>query len=164
VFWHRLKKIDSLLKPITRHALKSHHYLIAQIYMHWKDIVGTHFYKISKPEKVYLKNPNTPGILYLKVAHSAYIMEIRFHEKMIIEKVNGFLGQKAIEKINYVHHQSPPPQKLTLLQKQHTEKNVCPLHLEQSLQHVKDQDLLKALFSLGNSIIEDKKKNRTWEK
>jgi predicted nucleic acid-binding Zn ribbon protein len=64
--------------------------------LHWKEIVGEEIAKRSHPE--YLKG----STLVIKVMDSAWSQELSFHKKVIITRLNKFLGKEDVKDILFV--------------------------------------------------------------
>ena len=128
----------------------------------WKEIVGDLFSEYRQPEKIHFINYNEnkeskneyEGILHVKIANAAALEFQHFNNK-IIEKINSYLGYRAITKI--VLHQVPNVKKIPYNlsiskgKKNMTinEKNV----IKKTTSKIKNKDLEKALIKLGESVI-----------
>ncbi len=96
-----VKDRDSLtpLKDIISNLLKSSDLPFnpddANIWEVWDDVVG---YRISKNARpLWIKN----GKLRVTVLDPIWLQELEFLERDIREKLNGRLGRKAVEKIDF---------------------------------------------------------------
>jgi len=64
--------------------------------LHWAEIVGQEIAKRSRPE--YIKG----STLVVKVTDSAWSQELSFHKKVIISRLNKFLGKDEIADVLFV--------------------------------------------------------------
>lgn len=64
--------------------------------LHWPEIVGQEIANRSRPE--YIKG----STLVVKVTDSAWSQELSFHKKVIISRLNKFLGKEEISDVLFV--------------------------------------------------------------
>ncbi len=62
----------------------------------WNQLVGEAIAEVTQPVRV--RN----GSLLIKVIHPVWMQELQFHKKLIIQKVNGFLGGPFLEDLRFV--------------------------------------------------------------
>lgn len=67
-----------------------------QFVLHWPEIVGEEIARRTKPE--YIKNKT----LIIKVQDSTWSQELTFHKKLIIERLNKFLKEEAINDLLFI--------------------------------------------------------------
>jgi len=67
----------------------------AALWKVWDQVVGTAIAAHAKP--LWIKN----GQLRVEVSDPIWVQELRFMEQTIREKLNGELGRKAVEKIDF---------------------------------------------------------------
>ncbi|MBW2616153.1 MAG: DUF721 domain-containing protein [Deltaproteobacteria bacterium] len=67
----------------------------ANIWRVWNEVVGPAISKNARP--LWIKN----GKLKVIVSNPIWLQELQFVEKDIMEKLNGKLGRKAVEKIEF---------------------------------------------------------------
>jgi len=67
----------------------------ANIWRVWNEVVGPAISKNARP--LWIKN----GKLKVTVSNPIWLQELQFVEKDIMEKLNGKLGRKAVEKIEF---------------------------------------------------------------
>jgi hypothetical protein len=61
----------------------------------WDELVGQQVSRRCQPERV------KDGILFLKVTSSVWMQQLQFMKSMIIEKVNGQMGEGAVRDIRF---------------------------------------------------------------
>lgn len=104
-----MKKIETLVKPLTQQALVGDGYYIATLMLDWRKIVGEQLSIIARPEKIIfpkkkqLLSAALEGNLHLRLNHSAFAIELSFQEALITEKVNVYFGKEVIDKITLKH-------------------------------------------------------------
>ena len=59
----------------------------------WERMVGKAISEVTQP--VRMRN----GVLQVKVANSVWMHELQFHKKMIIQKLNGYIGNATVENL-----------------------------------------------------------------
>jgi len=137
------------------------------IYSKWPEIVGTFFVQHSNPEKITtVPQPIQKGesehqtkILHVSVAPSAAI-EFQHFQNKIIEKINSFLGYKAIHRIkiyqNFVSKVSYlSPKKYNKFQ--NNIFNQIKNEIKDTTKKINDKELGKSLSNLGLSIVKNEK-------
>ncbi len=67
-----------------------------QFVLHWAEIVGEDIAKRSKPE--YIKNKT----LVVRAQDSTWSQELSFHKKVIINRLNKFLGEDLISDVLFI--------------------------------------------------------------
>jgi hypothetical protein len=91
--------IDEFLKKLHNKKGKE----FSEIVINWSKIAGEELSKKCIPVdmKYYKKNSEKCNILVLSLNNKSAIFEIKFSEMIIIERVNNYLGFKAISGINF---------------------------------------------------------------
>ena len=134
------------------------------IFAKWPQIVGKFFADYTKPEKITSipqSGDNIKKILYVKVASSVAI-EFQHLKNKIIEKINAFLGYRAIHDIKIYQN----------LGKINTESNENNLNnnkedlekikskIKHTIQKINDKHLEESLLNLGTSISSNEKRRK----
>lgn len=120
----------------------------------WRLIAGQHLAAHTIPEKItWPAGRKAAGVLHLKVGNSGLAPEIQHLEPLLIEKINGYFGYMAVEKIRLIH--GPLPSKPL----DHGRGSPRPLEpieenqLSKELDEIDDPQLRQALEKLGRSVI-----------
>ena len=93
-----MKSLYNFTQPIIKKSLSGNNNIEAKILMDWNNIVKE-YGKIIFPEKVnFLKNEKNNGVLILNVQRG-FGTEIQMQIPKILDKINNYLGYKAISKI-----------------------------------------------------------------
>jgi hypothetical protein len=96
LFSQGLRPLQSLLPENAKKILKKEGFLHFEIIKNWKNIIGEKMFKNVAPLKI--KKINNENILTINVNKSV-MMEIEYSRDQIIERINGYLGFNAINKI-----------------------------------------------------------------
>jgi len=120
----------------------------------WRTIVGQHLAAHTIPEKItWPAGRKAAGTLHLKVGNSGLAPEIQHLEPLLIEKINGYFGYMAVEKVRLIHGPLPikpleqgrgPPRPLEPVEEK---------KLSSELDEIDDPQLRQALEKLGRSVI-----------
>ena len=146
-------EIRRLLSPFV----KSQGFCEARIILDWPQIVGLFLSEQTSPQKIsFPKGEKKEGTLFICVT-SAIAPEISHMIPQIIERINGYFGYGAVQKI-VLKHGNPV---LSSLAK--TKVVNKPLNVDQEkvdlkklnklVQEIEDDNLKNALISLGKSIL-----------
>ncbi|CAO6131944.1 Protein of unknown function DUF721/UPF0232 [Candidatus Pelagibacterales bacterium] len=102
-FTQGLRPLQSLLPENANKILKKDGFVYFEIIKNWKNIVGEKMFKYVAPFKI--KKINNENILSINVNKNVMI-EIEYSRDQIIEKINSYLGFKAIHKIQIISKDS----------------------------------------------------------
>jgi hypothetical protein len=102
-FTQGLRPLQSLLPENAKKILKKDGFVYFEIIKNWKNIVGEKMFKCVVPLKI--KKINNENILSINVNKNVMI-EIEYSRDQIIEKINSYLGFKAIHKIQIISKDS----------------------------------------------------------
>ena len=103
LFTQGLRPLQSLLPENAKKILKKDGFVYFEIIKNWRNIVGEKMFKDVSPLKI--KKINNENILTINVNKNIMI-EIEYSRDQIIEKVNSYLGFKAINKIQIISKDS----------------------------------------------------------
>ncbi|MBS0184979.1 MAG: DUF721 domain-containing protein [Proteobacteria bacterium] len=148
-------RIERLLEPFIR----SHGFSEARIILDWEKIMGVSLASQTQPQKIsFLKGQRGNGTLTLLVT-SAIAPEILHLSPQIIERINGYFGYKAIEKIVLKHGLI----KSSLSQHKENASSIRRKLEENEIQEIRslvaeipDENLKNVLSNLGVHIMEKK--------
>ena len=96
LFTQGLRPFQMVLPENAKKILKKDGFAYFEIIKNWKNIVGDKIFTETSPVKI--KKVNNENILTINVNKSIMI-EIEYSRDQIIEKINSYLGFKAINKI-----------------------------------------------------------------
>jgi hypothetical protein len=97
------RPLADLVGPALTAAFKRHGFASAEIVTHWEDIVGAEIAANSEPIKITWPRQNDaddpePATLVLRCQGPAAI-EIQHLAGVIVERVNQFLGWRAVDRV-----------------------------------------------------------------
>lgn len=148
------KALGVSLGRLTRPIMKQRGVALAEIINRWSEIAGPLLEKETQPEKmVYASGAGHAATLEIAVS-PAFALELQHLSPLIIEKINGYFGFRAVEKLRLkqtpIHRpESAPP----------AGRSSRPLTPEEQaklrdlLAGVEDRDLRQVLESLGRSLF-----------
>lgn len=148
------KALGVSLGRLTRPIMKQRGVALAEIISRWSEIAGPLLEKETQPEKmVYASGAGHAATLEIAVS-PAFALELQHLTPLIIEKINGYFGFRAVEKLRLkqtpIHRpESPAP----------AERSSRPLtpdeqaKLQDLLAGVEDRELRQVLESLGRSLF-----------
>lgn len=97
------RAVSALLTPLTRRALGKHGFSSAALISDWAVIVGPELATSCQPVKLaFRRGEREGGILHLNVSGGA-ALEIQHIAPQIIERINGHLGYRAVDRLKLVH-------------------------------------------------------------
>jgi hypothetical protein len=141
--------VDRLTRPIFRRR----GFAEGAILTDWPAIVGDHLAKRTAPEKVVPGRPGSEGTLHLRIEDGALALELQHLEPVLIERVNGYFGYRAVSRLRMIQGPLPPPRQMP------AERSRAPLapaaqgHLDDLLAGIEDDELRARLQSLGEAVL-----------
>ena len=90
------KKIDVLLKNITKNIFKRHDSEVLFLLQNWEKIVGEKYSNFSKPVKI-----SKSGLLTIQTDY-VYFLDLQYNSPEILKKINSLLRGNIIYKIKIV--------------------------------------------------------------
>lgn len=89
--------IRQALNNIVKNSINTDNSELIRLKDDWEELVGKDIANIAKPKSI--KN----GIVYIEVANSAWMMELKnYSKKMIMEKISALYGDKSYKDIVFV--------------------------------------------------------------
>lgn len=89
--------IQQAIGNIVKGSIHSDNSDLLKLKDDWEKIVGKDIADIAKPKNIKY------GIIYIEVANSAWLMELKnYSKKMIMEKISSLYGDKAYKDIVFV--------------------------------------------------------------
>jgi hypothetical protein len=146
------KPLRDLLGKVVGETFTRQGFASAELVTRWTEIVGVEIAAHSEPIKIHWTRPadgeeREPGTLILRVEGPAAI-EIQHLANVICERVNRFLGWRAVDRVGL--RQAPLRRG-----ERKTARGVDPAaaaRIAESLSDIGDDDLRQALARLGASI------------
>lgn len=147
-----MQAIGASLPRIAKPVLGKQGLGEAQLLQEWPAIIGEELARYCWPIKLsFQRGERRDGTLRLRVA-SALALEIQHREPVLIERINGYFGYRAVARLALV--QGPPPLKERAAPPQPRQLAPAELRaLERRVEGVADPALRAALERLGSAII-----------
>lgn len=150
---YKMSALSEAVQNVSSRAFRRYGFARKEILLRWPEIVGPALAECSAPERLsYSGSKDRGGVLHIRVEGSL-ALEIQHFEPIILERINGFYGYDAVEKLKL--HTGPvfrtvrrrsKPKVITL-------KPEEKQHLEEKLKGIKDKKLYDVLFRLGSEIF-----------
>jgi hypothetical protein len=146
------RPLRDLLGKVVGDAFTRQGFASAELVTRWPEIAGTEIAALSEPIKIQWPRPDDtgmrpPGTLVLRVEGPAAI-EIQHLAGVICERVNRFLGWRAIERIAL----RQAPLRRVSRKPEPKPDAAAAARLAASLPEIADDDLRAALARLGAAV------------
>jgi len=152
------RRISKLTEKLTKPIFRKRGFGEAAILHEWENVVGEEIAKVTCPERlVTSRQEGRAATLHLRVSNGAFATQLIHMEPQLIERLNGYYGYKAVEKIKLI--QGPLPEKEAKKPVQEPQLNDSQKKtLQSKIADIDDPELREALEGLGKSVVG--KKNR----
>lgn len=149
-----LNLVSSDLRAMARSVLGKRGFSCVDLIACWEDVVGTQLAGGVRPDKIsYPRAQRTGGTLHVKVLGGAFAIMVEHQKKILLEKINTFLGYAAISDIKIV--QGIPFYKP--IQKSQSSHRSLTTEEENTLRRkvadIEDPALKEAVYRLGKTIF-----------
>lgn len=141
-------------RNIAKNIVGKRGFANADLILLWKEIIGSELAAGVWASKIsYPKGKTNDGTLHLKVAAGGYALLVEHRQKMIIDRVNTFLGYPAVSHIKMTQSAKTP-----ILEKyEQKEPPVLTAEeqkkLEDMVSGIEDENLRKTVFNMGRYIF-----------
>jgi len=136
---------------LTRPVFGRHGFAGGALVMDWPVIVGSALAAYTLPQRIqFPPGERSGGVLHVKVASSAFAPQIVHLEPLILERINGYFGWKAVDRLR-LHH-GPLPRPLPRRQTAPTTPAELPESTKAALEKVSDLELREILMRIGQRI------------
>lgn len=147
------RTVGQQIGGLTKRAFGRRGFSTSEIVAEWPRVVGDNLAALSLPERItYPRNKRSGGTLHLRIASGSIAVELQHLEPVLLERINGYFGYKAVERVRLMQAPLPDtPQK--------SKKETRPLdpdkvaEIARSLADVDDEDLRKSLEGLARAIL-----------
>ena len=147
--FHGLVAIGLPAAKITRPLFGKRGFIHGALVTDWPAIVGSAMATHTLPLGIrFPKGERTNGVLEIKVASSAFAPQINHLEPLVIQRVNGYFGWKAVEKLKLRHGPLPPAPRPAV-----RKVAILPPVEGAVLDQVEDPELRAALQRLGAHLV-----------
>lgn len=140
------------ISQLTRSTYQKRGFADGEILHRWPAIVGEMLSRASHPEKiVYPSNKNGEGTLHLRVGNPGLALDIQHMEPMILERINGHFGYRAVSRLKLIQAPLPPGKEKSAFQPRPLNAGEAQT-LKDTLAPVEDPELKQMLERLGQSV------------
>ncbi len=151
---HRRRRFEALsanLGRLTARAMGRRGFAQGAVVRDWPVIVGDVLARQSAPERIlYPRGAKTGGTLHLRVANPGLALELQHLEPMVLDRVNGYFGFRAVEKVKILQAPLPSDDEPATPRRALTAAEVAAL--KRDLTGVEDAELRASLERLGTAI------------
>ncbi len=152
----RPRALAATLEGITRPIFSKRGFTNAAVAKEWPAIVGEQLAAQSQPEKItFPAGKKGDGTLHLRIANGSLALELQHLEPLLIERINGYFGYKAITRLTYIQGPVWKPPGPKPLPAAAAARPLAPAEeeiLSRLLGHIDDEGLRTALETLGRSL------------
>jgi hypothetical protein len=144
-----LHPMASLMWKVATPALRKRGLSEARIVTDWAEIVGPMLAGATSPERLKTESRDAPGVLHIRAA-GPVATEIQHLAPQIIERINGYFGYRAIDRLHIV--QAPPRTRRRRRREAPAVDEKTRQGVESRVAAVSDDALRDALAGLGLAI------------
>jgi hypothetical protein len=146
------RPLRDLVGKAVGDAFRKQGFASAELVTRWADIVGAEIADHSEPIKIQWPRPiegeqREPGTLVLRV-HGPAAIEIQHLTSVICERVNRFLGWRAVARIGL----RQAPLRHGAVKPRRRPDGVAAARIAATLSSVEDEELRQALSRLGAAV------------
>ncbi len=106
------KTLGECIEPVTRPVYRSRGLANIRLLTEWPKVVGSALANVSVPEKLsFAPGKTVDGTLTIAVA-GGFATELQHMQPVILERINGYFGYKAVSRIAISHSFARPAPKV----------------------------------------------------
>ncbi|OAN48103.1 hypothetical protein A6A04_04930 [Paramagnetospirillum marisnigri] len=138
---------------VTRPVFGRHGFAGGALVVDWPAIVGSAVASHTLPVRIkFPPQDRADGTLVVKVASGAFALEMQHLEPLILERINGYFGWKAVARLKLVQGPLPQPVRRPKTVARPAVTTAAPSTLAARLDSVEDPDLRAVLERLGRRL------------
>lgn len=147
----RPRALAASLPKAARKSLRRHGFAEAGVVTDWPTIVGPLLSAHSAPQRLtFPRGSRLDGTLHVLVS-GPFSTELQHLEPMVIERINGYFGYRAIARLRLVQGVLPRPEPRRRKEPEATEPALDPVSAAE-LEKVEAPELRAALERLGKAM------------
>ncbi len=150
------RPLAASLGALSKRALGRRGFSEAGLITEWDAVVGPELAAASQPDRLtFPPGRRDGGTLRLTVA-GPVATELQHLEPVVIERINGYFGYRAVERVLLVNGTVRAPARRATADPASPARAVDPAalaRLETSLERVEDPDIRAALHRLGRAVL-----------
>lgn len=154
----RIQGMVSIAVPadrVTKPVFGKHGFVSGALVVDWAAIVGSAVASHTLPIRIkFPPKERGEGTLEIKVASSAFATELQHLEPLIVERINGYFGWKAVARLRLRHGPLPPRRAIRPAPPEPDAQSSA--RLDAVLDKVEDPRLREALSRLGKYVAAKK--------
>jgi hypothetical protein len=152
--WTGMRSIAAPLSRVARPALKQRGLASGRIVAEWPEIVGATLAACSCPERLSQPRDGGPGTLKIRV-DGPLAVELQHLEPVIIERINGYFGYRAVARLAMVRGPLPAPKKTAAPPPapDAAARDEAARQAAERAAGIEDEALREALVSLGRHVL-----------
>ena len=148
--------LNTLVRRLTQPLFGKRGFADGRIVADWTEIAGPLLARSSLPLRIaYARGKRTDGLLHLKVAPGGFATELQHVEPILIERINGHFGYRAVARLHLV--QGPLPPLPPAPRPEEPLDAEAEARLQKTLAGITDPGLRTRLESLGRSVLAQQK-------
>ena len=147
------RPLGPMIGALSKRAFGRRGFAGGEIVAEWARVVGDNLATLSAPERItYPRGKRSGGTLYLRIESGSIAVELQHLEPVLLERINGYFGYKAVEKVRLI--QAP----LVRPKKSRQKERIVPdpkklQEMSIALTEVDDPGLKRSLEKLANAIL-----------
>ena len=148
-----MRSVAAPISRVARPALKRRGLAGGRIVAEWPTIVGAMLAACSCPERLSQPRNGGPGTLKIRV-DGPLAIELQHLEPVIIERINGYFGYRAVERLSMVR--GPLPSRTdaaAAVEPEPVADRAVAAQAAQNAAGIEDEALREALESLGRHVL-----------
>ncbi len=139
---------------VTRPVFGRHGLAGGALVVDWPAIVGSAVAAHTLPVRIkFPPKERAEGTLVIKVANGAFAPELQHLEPLVLERINGYFGYRAVARLQLKH--SPLPLRAPVKPVAAAPTGPAGERLSAALADVEDPDLRAALERLGRRVVRE---------
>ncbi|MBR6663611.1 MAG: DUF721 domain-containing protein [Alphaproteobacteria bacterium] len=156
---HDLLAVGKMLKPLAQSLLGSNGFVEIDLLSNWNDIAGD-MAEYTLPKGIsYPKGSKQNGTIQIEVPGGAFALELQHREKLILSKINSFLGHNTITSIKIIQNANFPINDIEDVG--NVQKNLVTSAEENYIidlsKDISNQGLKDRIISLGKCVVGNNK-------
>jgi hypothetical protein len=145
------RRLDEVIAKTIGRAMRRRGFAIADVLTRWPVVVGPAFATVLIPERIeFARGESANATLKVRV-EPGFATEVQHLAPLIIERINGFYGYRAIARLKLIQSPLPKPKPKNVPEAQAPSETIEP-DLARLLAGIEDRQLRAALESLGLAV------------
>ena len=157
-----MRSLAMSLLPLARKLIGKRGMLLADLLVAWEKIVGEPMSLYTCPERLdYLDKDKSQAILRLKVSSGAFALEVQHNKKVLLNKINSYIGSNAVVEIKVIQDGTLGLKGFDKNNQPHMQKNLVSNEEQNYIGELSDgivnEHLKEKLINLGKAVLDNNK-------